>query len=76
MFPLGLLSGFGIDTATEIAMFGLSAAQTAMGASVTAIPVFAVLFCAGIVLVDTIDGVVMLPTNGPSSGRRERCITT
>jgi len=60
MFPLGLLLGFGIDTATEIAMFGLSAAQTAMGASVTTILVFAVLFCAGMVLVDTIDGVVML----------------
>jgi high-affinity nickel-transport protein len=60
MFPLGLLLGFGVDTATEIAMFGLSAAQAAKGASVMTILVFAVLFCAGMVLVDTMDGVVML----------------
>jgi high-affinity nickel-transport protein len=60
MFPLGLLLGFGIDTATEIAMFGLSAAQAAKGASVMTILVLAILFCAGMVLVDTIDGVVML----------------
>jgi high-affinity nickel-transport protein len=60
MFPLGLLLGFGVDTATEIAMFGLSAAQAAKGASVMTILVFAILFCAGMVLVDTMDGVVML----------------
>jgi high-affinity nickel-transport protein len=60
MFPLGLLLGFGVDTATEIAMFGLSAAQAAKGASVMTILVFAILFCAGMVFVDTMDGVVML----------------
>jgi nickel/cobalt transporter (NiCoT) family protein len=60
MFPLGILLGFGVDTATEIAMFGLSAAQAAKGASVMTILVFAILFCAGMVLVDTMDGVVML----------------
>jgi nickel/cobalt transporter (NiCoT) family protein len=60
MFPLGILLGFGVDTATEIAMFGLSAAQAAKGASVMTILIFAILFCAGMVLVDTIDGVVVL----------------
>ena len=60
MFPLGFLFGLGFDTATEVAMFGVSAAQAAKGVPFAAIMVFPVLFAAGMSLVDTTDGVMML----------------
>jgi high-affinity nickel-transport protein len=60
MFPVGFLFGLGFDTATEVAMFGVSAAQAAKGVPFAAILVFPVLFAAGMSLVDTTDGVMML----------------
>lgn len=60
MFPIGFLFGLGFDTATEVAMFGVSAAQAAKGVPIGAILVFPVLFAAGMSLVDTTDGVMML----------------
>jgi len=60
MFPLGFLFGLGFDTATEVAMFGVSAAQAAKGVPIISIMVFPFLFAAGMSLVDTTDGVMML----------------
>ncbi len=60
MYPLGFLFGLGFDTATEVAVFGVSAAQAAKGVPFIAIMVFPVLFAAGMSLVDTTDGVMML----------------
>ena len=60
MFPLGFLFGLGFDTASEVAMFGVSASQAARGIPFLAIMVFPVLFAAGMSLVDTADGVLML----------------
>jgi high-affinity nickel-transport protein len=60
MFPLGFLFGLGFDTATEVTMFGVSAAQASKGTSFLAILVFPVLFAAGMSLIDTTDGVMML----------------
>lgn len=60
MFPIGFLFGLGFDTATEVAVFGVSAAQSAKGVPIEAIMVFPVLFAAGMSLVDTTDGVMML----------------
>ena len=60
MLLLGFLFGLGFDTATEIAMFGVSAAQAAKGVPLEAILVLPVLFAAGMSLVDTTDGVMML----------------
>jgi high-affinity nickel-transport protein len=60
MFPLGFLFGLGFDTATEVAVFGITAAQAAKGVSLSAIAVFPVLFAAGMSLIDTTDGVLML----------------
>ena len=60
MFPLGFLFGLGFDTATEVAMFGLSAAQAADGVPLHAILIFPLLFAAGMSLIDTTDGVLML----------------
>ena len=60
MFPLGFLFGLGFDTATEVALLGLSAIQAAQGMPVWSIMVFPALFAAGMSLIDTTDGILML----------------
>ena len=60
MFPLGLLFGLGFDTATEVALLGISATQAARGTSLWSLMVFPALFAAGMSLVDTTDGILML----------------
>ncbi len=60
MLPLGFLFGLGFDTATEVALLGISATEAAKGMSVWSIMVFPALFAAGMTLVDTTDGVLML----------------
>jgi high-affinity nickel-transport protein len=60
MFPVGLLFGLGFDTATEVALLGISAAQAAQGMSIWSIMLFPALFAAGMSLIDTSDGVLML----------------
>ena len=60
MFPLGFLFGLGFDTATEVALLGLSASEAARGVSIWSIMVFPALFAAGMSLIDTTDGVLML----------------
>ena len=60
MAPLGFLFGLGFDTATEVAILGLSAAQAADGLAIGTVVVLPVLFAAGMALVDTADGMVML----------------
>jgi nickel/cobalt transporter (NiCoT) family protein len=64
MYPLGLLFGLGFDTATEIGLLGISAAQASRGLPVWSIMVFPALFTAGMSLIDTTDGVVMLGVYG------------
>jgi len=64
MFPLGFLFGLGFDTATEVALLGISATQAAHGMSVWAIMVFPALFAAGMSLVDTTDNILMLGAYG------------
>ncbi len=60
MLPLGFLFGLGFDTATEVAVLGVSATEAARGMSVWSIMVFPALFAAGMTLVDTTDGLLML----------------
>ncbi len=64
MFPLGLLFGLGFDTATEVGLLGISATQASGGLPVWSILVFPALFTAGMSLVDTVDGILMLGTYG------------
>ncbi|WP_247257232.1 HoxN/HupN/NixA family nickel/cobalt transporter [Pseudomonas moorei] len=64
MFPMGFLFGLGFDTSTEIALLGISANQASQGLSPWAIMVFPVLFSAGMSLVDTLDGHLMLGAYG------------
>jgi high-affinity nickel-transport protein len=64
MYPLGFLFGLGFDTATEIGLLGISAAEAAHGLSLWSILVFPALFTAGMSLIDTTDGVLMLGAYG------------
>ncbi len=60
MAPLGFLFGLGFDTATEFTLLGLAGSQAAHGVLISTILVFPALFAAGMTLVDTTDGVLML----------------
>jgi len=64
MYPIGVLFGLGFDTATEVALLGLSAAAAARGLSVFAMAIFPLLFTAGMTLVDTTDGILMIGAYG------------
>jgi high-affinity nickel-transport protein len=64
MYPIGILFGLGFDTATEVALLGISAAAAGKGLSVTAMAVFPILFTAGMTLVDTTDGILMVGAYG------------
>jgi high-affinity nickel-transport protein len=64
MYPVGLLFGLGFDTATEVAILGISAAAAAKSLSMQAMAVFPVLFTAGMTLVDTTDGILMVSAYG------------
>jgi high-affinity nickel-transport protein len=60
MLGLGFIFGLGFDTATEVATFGVSATQAAKGVPFLSVLVFPMLFAAGMSLIDTTDGVLML----------------
>jgi len=64
MFPLGLLFGLGFETATEVALLGISAEEAAKGVSIWSILVFPALFAAGMALIDTTDGILMVGAYG------------
>lgn len=60
MYPLGVLFGLGFDTSSEIALLGISSIQGARGTSIWLILIFPILFTAGMCLVDTTDGALMM----------------
>lgn len=60
MYFLGFLFGLGFDTATEVGLLGISAASATQGMSAWSILVFPALFTAGMTLVDTTDGILMI----------------
>jgi high-affinity nickel-transport protein len=64
MYPIGLLFGLGFDTATEVAILGISAAAAAKGLSLSTMAIFPILFTAGMTLIDTTDGVLMVGAYG------------
>ena len=64
MYPLGFLFGLGFDTATEVGLLGISAAEAAKGMSLWAILVFPALFTSGMALVDTLDSTLMTGAYG------------
>ena len=64
MFPLGFLFGLGFDTATEVGLLGISAAEASAGLPIWSILVFPALFTAGMTLIDTTDSILMLGAYG------------
>ncbi len=64
LYPLGLLFGLGFDTASEVGLLGISAAQGSAGLPIWSILIFPALFTAGMSLIDTIDGVLMVRAYG------------
>src|SRR5438128_5876677 len=64
MYPLGVLFGLGFDTASEVALLGLAATSGASHLPVPLILLLPALFAAGMSLIDTTDGVLMLGAYG------------
>jgi high-affinity nickel-transport protein len=64
MYPVGVLFGLGFDTATEVGLLGISAAEASKGLPIWSIMVFPALFAAGMALIDTTDSILMLGAYG------------
>ena len=64
MYPVGLLFGLGFDTATEVGLLGIAASAAGKGMPVIFILIFPMLFTAGMCLLDTTDGILMLGAYG------------
>jgi nickel/cobalt transporter (NiCoT) family protein len=64
MYPVGVLFGLGFDTATEIGLLAIAAAQAGKGLPLYSILVFPALFTAGMTLVDSTDNVLMVHAYG------------
>ena len=64
MFPVGMIFGLGFDTATEVGLLSISATEAAKGLPIWSIMLFPALFTAGMSLIDTTDGILMLGAYG------------
>lgn len=62
MYYVGFLFGLGFDTATEVALLGIAALHAVSGTPSWLILFLPLLFTAGMVLVDTADGILMSGT--------------
>jgi high-affinity nickel-transport protein len=59
MYPIGILFGLGFDTATEVALLGISAGAASRDLPFVAVLSLPLLFTAGMSLMDTADGAFM-----------------
>lgn len=64
MYPIGLLFGLGFDTASEVALLSLSAVSGANNLPPICIILLPLAFTAGMSLIDTLDGILMLGAYG------------
>ncbi|KAM5515286.1 High-affinity nickel transport protein nic1 [Fusarium oxysporum f. sp. phaseoli] len=60
MYPLGVVFGLGFDTSSEIAILGIASIQAVQGTSIWLILIFPILFTAGMCMLDTTDGALMM----------------
>jgi high-affinity nickel-transport protein len=72
MYPVGVLFGLGFDTATEVGLLGIAAIEAGKGLPAGAILIFPLLFTAGMSLLDTTNGVLMLGAYGWAFLRPDR----
>ncbi|AYQ39369.1 HoxN/HupN/NixA family nickel/cobalt transporter [Burkholderia lata] len=64
MYPVGVLFGLGFDTATEIGLLAIAAAQASQGLPVYTVMLFPALFTAGMTLIDSTDNALMIHAYG------------
>lgn len=64
MYFVGLLFGLGFDTASEVGLLSISASSGAGGYAMWDIILLPVAFTAGMCLIDTLDGILMLGAYG------------
>jgi len=64
MYFVGFLFGLGFDTASEVGLLSISAASSTTGISIWEVLLLPLAFTAGMVLIDTLDGVLMLGAYG------------
>ena len=64
MYAVGLLFGLGFDTATEIALLTLASGAATSQVSATGVLALPIVFAAGMSLIDTADGVLMVRAYG------------
>lgn len=64
MYPIGLLFGLGFDTASEVALLSLSAVSGSNNLPLVCIILLPLAFTAGMTLIDTLDGILMLGAYG------------
>jgi nickel/cobalt transporter (NiCoT) family protein len=76
MFPIGFVFGLGLETASEIALLGLSATAAVSGTmplmSLLALPI---LFAAGMTLFDTLNSLLMVSVYGSNRTQPRRRLT-
>ena len=60
MYPVGFLFGLGFDTPSEMALLGMAVLAAGKSVPIWAIMVLPLVFAAGMMLIDTLDGMVML----------------
>lgn len=75
MYPLGLLFGLGFDTATEVALLVVAGGAVIGGVPFYGILALPLLFAAGMVLFDTLDGIAMRGAYGWASARPARRVS-
>lgn len=75
MFPLGLLFGLSLDTASEIALLAISVAAAQGGqVSLWGMMLLPLLFTAGMVTMDTLESLLMLRLYDWASSERDRTL--
>ncbi|GMI06584.1 hypothetical protein TrVE_jg7929 [Triparma verrucosa] len=62
MYPIGFLFGLGFDTASEVALLGLTAMSSSSDMPVLFTLLLPILFTTGMSLIDTLNGMMMLAT--------------
>lgn len=60
LFPIGMLFGLSFETATEIALLTIAANSGLTGATLLEIIIYPCLFMSGMLVVDSVDGLLML----------------